>query len=165
MHPQWQAIKEQILNGHYCPQPVKHVRIPKDDGSERLLGIPCVIDRLIQQSIVQVLSLLFAPTFSEHSYGFRPQRSAKEAVKQVQQYCQQKRQIAVDIDLSKFFDRVNHDFLMTLLGRRIRNKSLLQLIGRYLRAGIVDGKQRQASTEGVPQGSPLSPLLSNVMLD
>jgi RNA-directed DNA polymerase len=108
---------------------------------------------------------LFDPTFSEHSYGFRPQRSAKDAVIAVQKFCQQERQIAVDIDLSKFFDRVNHDFLMTLLGRRIRDKCLLKLIGSYLRAGVQDGKTLLPSREGVPQGSPLSPLLSNVILD
>jgi RNA-directed DNA polymerase len=140
MRPKWRTIKEKIISGKYRPQPVLRVRIPKDDGSERLLGIPCVIDRLIQQSIVQVLSPLFDPTFSEHSYGFRPQRSAKDAVIAVQKFCQQERQIAVDIDLSKFFDRVNHDFLMTLLGRRIRDKCLLKLIGSYLRAGVQDGK-------------------------
>jgi len=165
IRPEWHKIKAQILSGSYRPQPVKRVRIPKDDGFERSLGIPNVIDRLIQQAIVQVLTPLFDPTFSQHSYGFRPNLSAKYAVQEVQGFCQQKRQIAVDIDLSKFFDRVNHDLLMTLLGRRIKDKGLLKLIGSYLRAGIMDGKQFQPSREGVPQGSPLSPLLSNVMLD
>jgi len=139
IRPQWQILEGKLQSSCYRPQPVKRVRIPKDDGSERLLGIPIVLDRVLQQSIVQVLSPLLDPTFSEHSHGFRPNRSAHDAVKQVSQYCQQKRQIAVDIDLSKFFDRVNHDLLMTLLGRRIADKGLLQLIGRYLRCGIMDG--------------------------
>jgi len=165
VRPQWRNLKESLLNGCYHPQPVKRVGIPKEDGSERLLGIPVVLDRVIQQAIVQVLSPIFDPTFSEFSYGFRPKRSAHDAVKQVRGYCQRQRKIAVDIDLSKFFDRVNHDLLMTLLGRRIRDKGLLQLIGRYLRAGIMDGDIKIPSQEGVPQGGPLSPLLSNIMLD
>lgn len=165
VRPQWHDLKEQLLTGCYYPQPVKRARIPKDDGTERLLGIPTVLDRVIQQSIVQVLSPLFDPTFSEHSHGFRPRRSAHDAIRQVQGFCQQKRRIAVDLDLSKFFDRVNHDLLMTLLGRRIRDKELLQLIARYLRAGVMDGNILIPSLEGVPQGGPLSPLLSNVMLD
>jgi RNA-directed DNA polymerase len=165
IRPQWHERREQLLNGGYYPQPVKRVRIPKDDGTERLLGIPTVLDRVIQQAIVQILSPLFDSTFSEHSFGFRPNRSAHDAVKQVQAYCQQKRRIAVDIDLSKFFDRVNHDKLMSLLGRRFRDKGLLQLIGRYLRAGVMDSHVLLPSYEGVPQGGPLSPLLSNVMLD
>lgn len=163
--PQWFDLKEKLLSGDYYPQPVKRVRIPKDDNSERLLGIPTVLDRVIQQAIVQVLSPIFDPTFSEHSHGFRPNRSAHGAVREVQGYCQQKRNIAVDIDLSKFFDRVNHDKLMALLGRRLRDKGLLQLIGHYLRAGVMDGNILLSSHEGVPQGGPLSPLLSNVMLD
>lgn len=163
--PQWKDLRKQLLNGHYYPQPVKRVRIPKDDGTERLLGIPTVLDRMIQQAIVQVLTPLFEPTFSEHSHGFRPKRSAHDALRQVSGYCQQKRRIAIDIDLSKFFDRVNHDLLMTLLSRRIHDKGLLQLIGRYLRAGIMDVNNLLPSYEGVPQGGPLSPLLSNVMLN
>lgn len=165
IRPQWHGLREQLLNGCYLPQPVKRVRIPKDDGSERLLGIPTVLDRVVQQAIVQILSPLFDPTFSEHSFGFRPNRSAHDAVRLVQSYCQRQHRIAVDIDLSKFFDRVNHDKLMALLGRRIRDKGLLQLIGRYLRAGVMDGNRLLPSQEGVPQGGPLSPLLSNVMLD
>jgi RNA-directed DNA polymerase len=165
IRPQWRTLREQLSKGDYYPQPVKRIRIPKDDGGERLLGIPTVLDRVIQQAIVQVLSPRFDPTFSEHSYGFRPNRSAHDAVRQVQDYCQQKSRIAVDIDLSKFFDRVNHDLLMTLLGRRVRDKGLLQLIGRYLRAGIMDNNTLLPCHEGVPQGGPLSPLLSNVMLD
>ena len=109
--PKWHDLKEQLLSGCYCPQPVKRIRIPKDDGSKRLLGIPTVLDRVIQQAIVQALSPIFDPTFSEHSYGFRPNRSAHDAIREVQGFCQQKRNITVDIDLSKFFDRVNHDKL------------------------------------------------------
>ena len=165
VRPKWRTLKEQLQNGRYQPQPVMRVQIPKEDGGTRLLGIPTVLDRVIQQAIVQILSPVFDPDFSEYSYGFRPKRSAHDAVRQVQGYCQQKRQIAVDIDLSKFFDRVNHDLLMTLVGRKIRDKGLLKLIGGYLRAGIVDGNIQSPSREGVPQGGPLSPLLSNIMLD
>lgn len=165
VRPQWHGLKQALRKGDYQPQPVMRVRIPKEDGSSRMLGIPTVLDRVIQQSIVQILSPLFDPCFSEHSYGFRPKRSAHDAVRAVREYVQQKRRIAVDIDLSKFFDRVNHDLLMTLLGRKIRDKKLLKLIGRYLRAGVMDGNILSASIEGVPQGGPLSPLLSNIMLD
>lgn len=165
IRPQWNSIRQQLFNGDYQPSPVKRVRIPKDDGTQRLLGIPTVLDRVIQQAIVQVLSPLFDPSFCEHSYGFRPKRSAHDALRHVRQCCQQGHKITVDIDLSKFFDKVNHDKLMTLLGRRIRDKALLRLIGRYLRAGVQDGNTLLPSHEGVPQGGPLSPLLSNVMLD
>ncbi len=158
-------MRIKITKPKVCETTYKRVRIPKDDDSERLLGIPTVLDRVIQQSIIQILSPLFDRTFSQHSYGFRPNLSAKYAVQEVQGFCQQKLQIAIDIDLSKFFDRVNHDLLMTLLGRRIKDKALLRLIRHYLRAGVLEGKQLQPSREGVPQGSPLSPLLSNVMLD
>lgn len=166
VRPQWSALKASIRKGNYQPSPVKRVRIPKDDGSERLLGVvPVVLDRVIQQAIVQVLSPKFDPGFSNHSHGFRPKRSAHDAVREVQGYCKQGKRMAVDIDLSKFFDRVNHDLLMSLLGRTIRDKGLLKLIGRYLRAGIQDGDILLPSHEGVPQGGPLSPLLSNIMLD
>ena len=165
MRPQWPAIASQLREGNYQPQPVKRVYIDKEDGSQRELGIPCVMDRMIQQGIAQVLSPLFEPSFSERSYGFRPNRSAHDAIKQVQQYVKAGYTIAVDVDLSKFFDRINHDVLMTLLGRRVRDKALLRLIGKYLRAGIHDRGHHLESREGVPQGGPLSPLLSNIVLD
>ncbi len=160
-----QAIVRAVRSGQYQPYPVKRVYIEKDDGSLRGLGIPTVFDRLIQQAIVQVLSPIFDPTFSEYSYGFRPRRSQHQAVRKVQEYIGEGRKVAVDVDLSKFFDRVNHDFLMTQLGKRIRDKALLKLIGRYLRAGIVEDGVLLDCREGVPQGGPLSPLLSNVVLD
>ena len=161
----WKQCEAKLRKGNYRPDPVRRVEIDKPDGGKRLLGIPTVLDRVIQQAITQVLSPIFEPTFSENSFGFRPNRSGHEAVKQVQWLIKQKRQIAVDVDLSKFFDRVNHDLLMSKLSVRIRDKQLLALIGHYLRAGIMDEGSLQASTEGVPQGSPLSPLLSNILLD
>jgi len=161
----WRQCKAQLLKGTYRPQAVKRIEIDKPDGGKRLLGIPTVLDRVIQQAIMQILSPIFDPTFSNHSYGFRPHRNASQAVTQVNGYIKQNRKIAVDVDLSKFFDRVNHDLLMTKLAVQIKDKRLMKLIGLYLRAGImVDGKLNP-STEGVPQGGPLSPLLSNIMLD
>ena len=165
MRPQWPAIVRQLREGNYQPKPVKRVYIEKEDGSQRELGIPCVMDRMIQQGIAQVLSPLFEPTFSDHSFGFRPNRSGHDAIKQVQHHVKAGYTIAVDVDLSKFFDRINHDLLMTLLSRRIRDKALLRLIGKYLRAGINDRGSHLESREGVPQGGPLSPLLSNIVLD
>lgn len=156
---------EEIRNGNYRPYPVKRAYIEKEDGSLRGLGIPTVFDRLIQQAIVQIINPLFDPTFSEFNYGFRPGRSQKQAIKQVQSYVENGKRIAVDVDLSKFFDRVNHDLLMTYLGRKIRDKSLLGLIYKYLRTGIVEDGVLLDCWEGVPQGGPLSPLLSNIMLD
>ena len=161
----WQQCKTQLENGRYRPQSVKRVEIDKPDGGKRLLGIPTVLDRVIQQAITQILSPIFEPTFSNNSYGFRPNRNAQQAVKQVQGHIKQKRSIAVDVDLSKFFDRVNHDLLMTKLAIHIKDKRLLKLIGHYLRAGIMEKGQLKPSTEGVPQGGPLSPLLSNILLD
>jgi RNA-directed DNA polymerase len=161
----WQACKTQLLNGHYRPAPVKRVEIDKPDGGKRLLGIPTVVDRVIQQAIAQVLSPMVEPTFSPHSFGFRPNRSAHQAVKQVRGFIKQRRRIAVDVDLSKCFDRINHDLLMSKLAVHVQDKRLLVLIGHYLRAGIMEKGTLLPSTEGVPQGGPLSPLLSNIMLD
>lgn len=161
----WQPLKAQILAGHYRPQPVKRIAIDKPNGGKRQLGIPTIVDRVIQQAIVQILSPIVDNTFSENSFGFRPNRSAHQAVKQVQQIIKQKRRIAVDVDLSTFFDRVNHDVLMRNVSRHIKDKRLLKLIGRYLRAGVHDKGITLPSPQGVPQGSPLSPLLSNILLD
>lgn len=161
----WQTCKAQLLEGFYRPQPVKRVEIDKPDGGKRLLGVPTIIDRVIQQAIAQVLTPIFDPSFSDNSFGFRPNRSASQGVKQVQEFIKEGRRIAVDVDLSKFFDRVDHDILMSKVAARVRDKRLLKLIGKYLRAGISDKGEVSPSTLGVPQGGPLSPLLSNIMLD
>lgn len=158
-------IIESIREGHYQPIPVRRVYIRKPDGGQRGLGIPTIFDRVIQQAIAQVISPIFDQEFSEFSYGFRPKRSQHHAVRQLQEYIKGGKRIAVDVDLSKFFDRVNHDFLMSLLRKRITDKSLLKLIARYLRAGIIEDGCWQQCHEGVPQGGPLSPLLSNIVLD
>lgn len=159
------SLVDSIRSGEYQPLPVKRVYIRKPDGGERALGIPTVFDRVIQQAIAQVIGPIFDAGFSEYSYGFRPKRSQHDAVKQLQRYVDKGKRIAVDVDLSKFFDRVNHDLLMTLLGKKIRDKSLLKLIGKYLRAGAIENGCWLACHEGVPQGGPLSPLLSNIVLD
>jgi retron-type reverse transcriptase len=162
----WQSMKEQLLSGAYTPQPVRMVEIPKPDGKGiRTLGIPTVADRLIQQALHQVLVPIFDPTFSPSSYGFRPGRSALDAVEAARGYVAEGRRWVVDIDLEKFFDRVNHDILMSRVARRVKDKRALLLIRRYLQAGMmIDGIVGQRS-EGTPQGGPLSPLLSNILLD
>jgi RNA-directed DNA polymerase len=161
----WQEVCEQLLAGTYQPKLVLRQKIPKRDGGVRELGIPCVLDRLIQQAILQVLQPRFDPSFSEHSYGFRPGRSAHDAVKAAQRYVQEGRRWVVDVDLEKFFDRVNHDVLMGRLARRISDMRLLRLIRRYLNAGMMADGVVMERLEGTPQGGPLSPLLANLLLD
>lgn len=161
----WQQCNSQLELGEYQPSAVRRVEIDKPDGGKRKLGIPNVIDRVIQQSIAQILTPLFDPSFSANSFGFRPNRNAKQAVLQVRDIIKHKRKFAVDVDLSKFFDRVNHDLLMTQLRSKVQDKRLLALIGKYLRGGLMINDQFEASFEGVPQGGPLSTLLSNIMLD
>ena len=161
----WTRIKEELLTGRYNPQPVKQVEIPKPDGGVRKLGIPPVVDRLIQQAIHQILNPIFDQTFSESSYGFRPGRSAHQAILKAREYIAEGRRWVVDIDLEKFFDRVNHDILMSRVARKIKDKRILLLIRKYLQTGIMIGGIETIREEGTPQGGPLSPLLSNILLD
>ena len=161
----WPAIREQLLSGSYKPQPVKRVEIAKPEGGMRKLGIPTVLDRFIQQAVMQVLQRRWDLTFSPHSYGFRPKRSAHQAVAQAQQYIAEGYRWVVDIDLEKFFDRVNHDKLMGEVAKRITDKRMLKLLRAYLNAGVMENGLVSSMEEGTPQGGPLSPWLSNILLD
>jgi RNA-directed DNA polymerase len=161
----WWILKDKLLKGTYVPSPVKRVEIPKPNGGTRMLGIPTVQDRFIQQLLLQVLTPIFDPSFSEHSYGFRPGRSAQDAVRAAQQYAQGGKEWVVDLDITKFFDQVNHDILVGRIAQVIRDKRVLHLIGKYLRRGAMAEGVVTASVEGTPQGGPLSPILANIYLD
>ena len=161
----WETIRAKLLSGTYVPSPVRRVEIPKPNGGVRLLGIPTVLDRWIQQMLLQALQPILDPTFSAHSFGFRPGKSAHDAVRAAQNYIQAGKDWVVDMDITKFFDRVNHDILMQRIGQTIRDKRVLRLMGKYLRAGVMIEGVVQSSEEGTPQGGPLSPLLANIYLD
>ena len=160
----WPSVRAALLAGDYMPKAIRKVEIPKPNGGVRTLGIPTVLDRLIQQALLQVLQPEFEPEFSDHSYGFRPGRNAWQAVQQAQGYIREGRRWVVDLDLEKFFDRVNHDILMSRLARKVKDERVLRLIRRYLEAGMMSDGGVSARTEGTPQGGPLSPLLSNILL-
>jgi len=162
---EWERIRGDLLSGTYQPQPVRRQTIPKTGGGERELGIPTVLDRFIQQAVLQILQPLIDPGFSDHAYGFRPKRRAHQAIERAQQYVQEGRRVVVDVDLAKFFDRANHDIVMERVSRKIADKRVLRLIRRYLEAGVMVSGVVVERHEGTPQGGPLSPLLANVLLD
>jgi RNA-directed DNA polymerase len=161
----WDSIRTDLLQGRYRPRPVKRQEIPKPEGGTRKLGIPCALDRFVQQAVLQVLQRQWDPTFSQHSYGFRPNRSAHEAAAQAQAYIAEGYGYVVDIDLEKFFDQVNHDMLMGRVAKRVKDKRVLKLTRSFLNAGVLQDGLVSPVTEGTPQGGPLSPILSNLFLD